>query len=175
MGPSGSGKTTLMDILAGRKRGAGTIDGEVLYGGSLACFGICGYVEQFDTLIAELTVDQMLMYTAELNMPLMWGKEKKRQQVDEVISKLRLEKCRNTIIGNTLMRGISGGQAKRVSIALALITQLEVIFLDEPTSGLDSKMANKVCQLLKNLAMDGRTVVATVHSPTILHFRSLTS
>jgi len=174
MGPSGSGKTTLMDILAGRKRGAGKIEGEVLYGGSPASFGtlkhLCGYVEQFDTLIAELTVEQMLMYTAELKMPSALGKDKKREQVEEVISKLRLQKCRDTMIGNALARGISGGQAKRVNIALALITRPRVIFLDEPTSGLDSKMANQVCQILKDLTKDGRTVVATVHSPTSFAF-----
>jgi len=174
MGPSGSGKTTLMDILAGRKSGAGQIDGEVLYGGSAASAGVlkhlCGYVEQFDTLLGELTVDQMLMYTAEMKLPRSLQKEDKRKRVDSVISQLRLEKCRNTVIGNVLRRGISGGQAKRVNVALSLISQPLVVFLDEPTSGLDSKMANEVCSILKELGKEGYTIVATIHSPTSYAF-----
>ena len=174
MGPSGSGKTTLMDILAGRKSGAGQIDGEVLYGGSAAAAGVlkhlCGYVEQFDTLLGELTVDQMLMYTAEMKLPRSLQKADKRKRVDSVISQLRLEKCRNTVIGNVLRRGISGGQAKRVNVALSLISQPLVVFLDEPTSGLDSKMANEVCSILKELGKEGYTIVATIHSPTSYAF-----
>lgn len=174
MGPSGSGKTTLMDILAGRKSGAGKIEGEILFGGSSVpksmLKNLCGYVEQFDTLVGELTVEQMLMYTAELKLPRHVSKQDKQQRVNEVIAKLRLEKCRSTVIGNALQRGISGGQAKRVNIALALITRPKACFLDEPTSGLDSRMANEVCSLLKALALDGCTVVATVHSPTSFAF-----
>eukprot|EP00434_Breviolum_minutum_P019639 symbB.v1.2.017319.t1/scaffold1341.1/size124323/10 len=174
MGPSGSGKTTLMDILAGRKSGAGKIDGEVLYGGSPAPAAVLkhltGYVEQFDTLIGELTVDQMLMYTAEMKLPRSTPYAEKRKRVDNVIQQLRLNKCQNTVIGNVLSRGISGGQAKRVNVALALISQPMVVFLDEPTSGLDSKMANEVCAILKELVKDGYTIVATVHSPTSYAF-----
>mmetsp|Transcript_8433 Transcript_8433/g.22927 ORF Transcript_8433/g.22927 Transcript_8433/m.22927 type:complete len:622 (-) Transcript_8433:97-1962(-) len=174
MGPSGSGKTTLMDIIAGRKTGAGKLEGEVLYGGSTVAKSslkhLCGYVEQFDTLVGELTVQQMLMYTAELKLSRSLSREDKQQRVDEIIELLRLQKCRNTVIGNQLVRGISGGQAKRVNIALALITRPKVVFLDEPTSGLDSRMANEVCVLLKDLAREGATVIATVHSPTIFAF-----
>ncbi|CAK9067513.1 unnamed protein product [Durusdinium trenchii] len=174
MGPSGSGKTTLMDILAGRKSGAGKIEGEVLYGGSPAPTAVLnhltGYVEQFDTLIGELTVDQMLMYTAEMKLPRSTSREDKRKRVDQVISQLRLNKCQHTVIGNVLSRGISGGQAKRVNVALALISQPMVVFLDEPTSGLDSKMANEVCSILKELVKDGYTIIATVHSPTSFAF-----
>lgn len=174
MGPSGSGKSTLMDILAGRKSGAGKIEGEVLFGGAVvprtALRHLCGYVEQFDTLVGELTVEQMLMYTAELKLPRKVSREEKKQRVNEVISKLSLEKCRHTIIGNQLRRGVSGGQAKRVNIALAMITRPKACFLDEPTSGLDSKMANEVCVLMRALAREGCTVVATVHAPTSFAF-----
>jgi ABC-type multidrug transport system ATPase subunit len=174
MGPSGSGKTTLMDIIAGRKTGAGKIDGELLYGGS-ACAPskakhLVGYVEQFDTLIGEFTVEQMLMYTAELKLPRGTSRQEKQQRVEDVIGKLRLSKCRKTVIGNVLKRGISGGQAKRVNIALALITRPAVLCLDEPTSGLDSSMANEVCTLIKNHAAEGCTVLAAVHSPTSYAF-----
>lgn len=169
MGPSGSGKTTLMDVLAGRKN-TGKITGEVLYGGVVpprsALSHLCGYVEQFDTLVGELTVEQMLMYTAELKLPGSTPSAEKKARVEEVIQTLKLESCRGSVIGNALRRGISGGQAKRVNIALALITRPRVIFLDEPTSGLDSRMANEVIVFLRELAMEGRTVVCTIHSPT---------
>jgi len=173
MGPSGSGKTTLMDIIAGRKSGAGKIQGEILYGGSKSppsLKHLVGYVEQFDTLIGELTVEQMLMYTAELKLPRGISREEKKQRVNIVIENLRLSKCRQTVIGNVLKRGISGGQAKRVNIALSLITQPSILCLDEPTSGLDSSMANEVCLMLNNLALGGCTVLATLHSPTSYAF-----
>merc|ERR1719482_21245 len=112
----------------------------------------------------------MLMYTAELKLPKRLGRDAKQKRVDDVIEKLRLSKCRKTKIGNVLKRGISGGQAKRVNIALALITQPLILCLDEPTSGLDSKMANSVCSLLKQLAVGGCTVLAAVHSPTSFAF-----
>mmetsp|Transcript_89480 Transcript_89480/g.164037 ORF Transcript_89480/g.164037 Transcript_89480/m.164037 type:complete len:645 (+) Transcript_89480:87-2021(+) len=174
MGPSGSGKTTLMDILAGRKTSAGKISGEVLYGGSAvsktALRGLCGYVEQFDTLVNELTVFQMLVYTAELKLPSSVSRKDKVDRCNEIIDSLSLQKCRDTVIGNVLKRGISGGQAKRVNIALSLITRPAVIFMDEPTSGLDSRMANEVVSIVKKLAAEGRTVVATVHAPTSYAF-----
>lgn len=174
MGPSGSGKTTLMDILAGRKTSAGAISGEVLFGGSevskSTLRGLCGYVEQFDTLVNELTVFNMLLYTAELKLPTSVTRKEKIQRVEEIIEILALQKCRDTVIGNALARGISGGQAKRVNIALALITRPAVIFMDEPTSGLDSRMANEVVAIVQKLAKEGRTVVATVHSPTSFAF-----
>ena len=147
MGPSGSGKTTLLDVLAGRKT-SGAIEGEVLFAGQKLARGalrnLTGYVEQFDTLIGELSVKQMLMYTAELKLPPATSRADKEARVQRVITKLGLEGCADTTIGNVLQRGISGGQAKRVNIALALITQPRVLFLDEPTSGLDSHMANEV-------------------------------
>jgi len=174
MGPSGSGKTTLMDILAGRKYGAGQLSGEVLYGGAAASRGtlkrLCGYVEQFDTLVNEFTVGQMLAYTAELKLPRSMTKEVKAARCRDVIETLRLEKCRDTIIGDPLKRGISGGQAKRVNIALALVTRPRVLFLDEPTSGLDSRMTNEVCSVLKQLTQEGCTVIATIHAPTTFAF-----
>lgn len=120
MGPSGSGKTTLMDLLASRKTSAGTSSGEILFNGNKLTSDQlkhnCGYVEQFDTLVGELTVQQMLMYTAELKLPATMSKKEKEARVEEIISKLRLEKCRDSLIGNPLRRSISGGQAKRVNI-----------------------------------------------------------
>ena len=134
-------------VRAGRKT-SGAIEGEVLFAGQKLARGalrnLTGYVEQFDTLIGELSVKQMLMYTAELKLPPATSRADKEARVQRVITKLGLEGCADTTIGNVLQRGISGGQAKRVNIALALITQPRVLFLDEPTSGLDSHMANEV-------------------------------
>jgi len=90
--------------------------------------------------------------------------------VNEVITALGLESCKNTVIGNVLLRGISGGQAKRVNIGLALIHRPSILFLDEPTSGLDSYMANEIVLTLTALAKDSRTVVSTIHSPTTYSF-----
>ena len=173
MGPSGSGKTTLLDVVSGRKN-TGKFEGEILYGGKKmspsALRDSIGYVEQFDTLVGELTVKQMLMYTAELRLPTTLSAADKLSRVDEVISKLGLGVCENTVIGSPLQRGISGGQAKRVNIGLAMITKPAIIFLDEPTSGIDSFMANEVALNLAALAKEGRTIVCTIHSPTSYAF-----
>ncbi|CAD7940508.1 unnamed protein product [Amoebophrya sp. A25] len=178
MGPSGSGKTTLMDLLAMRKtleKGKSRItSGKILYGGQEmtkdSLHMVAGYVEQFDTFAGELTVEQMLLYTAELKLPKSWTDEKIRELVASVIKKLSLQSCKDTKIGSVLERGISGGQAKRCNIALALITKPAVLYLDEPTSGLDSYTANEVVLLLKALASEGRTIVCTIHSPTAFAF-----
>jgi len=146
----------------------------VLFGGAKAPRGslkdAIGYVEQFDTLIGELTVRDMLMYTAQLRLPVSMSSDEKMQRVQEVIDRLGLGRCAGTVIGSVLKRGISGGQAKRVNIALALISRPGMIFLDEPTSGLDSFMANEVATCLSDLAREGRTVVCTIHSPTAKAF-----
>ena len=173
MGPSGCGKTTLLDVAAGRKN-SGVVEGEVQYGSMSPTREMLkhstGYVEQFDTLVGELTVRDMLMYTAELRLPMTLSAAEKLARVDETIAKLDLSSCEHTVIGNALQRGISGGQAKRVNIALSLIMRPSVIYLDEPTSGLDSFMANEVADCLRTLADEGRTIVCTIHSPTSYAF-----
>ncbi len=171
-GPSGCGKSSLMDVLSGRKN-SGTIGGTIRFDGAAVkqcdLKHICGYVEQFDNLVEDLTVEQMLMYTAELKLPKLPTAEKEAR-VEEVIKLLQLQSCRGTIIGGALVKGISGGQKKRVNIGLALITRPPILFLDEPTTGLDSAMADEVVGIMSFLASQGRTVVATVHSPTASAF-----
>lgn len=174
MGPSGSGKTTLLDVIAGRKN-SGKLTGQVTYNGQPATSSVLkqsvGYVEQFDTLVPELTVEQMLTYAAELKLPQALGGAAKRERVERAMQQLALEECQDTVIGDALNRGISGGQAKRVNIGLALITSPSVLFLDEPTTGLDSHMANEVVAILRRLAVEGgRTICATIHSPTSYAF-----
>merc|ERR1712151_373992 len=170
MGSSGSGKTTLLDVLAGRKN-SGEVSGTITFNGKhpkSSDYRLrVGYVEQFDTLVSELTVEQMLSYTAALKLPASSTNEQRRARVNEVITRLDLDACRHTVIGSSLVRGISGGQAKRVNIGLALITRPQILFLDEPTSGLDSRTADEVIDLLWQLAREGRTVVCTIHSPPV--------
>ena len=174
MGPSGCGKTTLLDVLSGRKT-TGQIRGEILYNGVEPTAALlktrCGYVEQFDTLVPNLTVREMLLYTAHLKRETSETFAEKLERVEAVMTALRLQEARDVPIGDPLTKGISGGQAKRVSIGLALISQPEVLFLDEPTTGLDSFMANEVMSILRELcsAME-ITVCATIHSPTAYCF-----
>merc|ERR1719191_1281256 len=128
-----------------------------------------GYVEQFDTLLPELTVREMLTYAATFKLRQL-SRQQIQQKVDDVLQQLLLEDCQHTIIGDKMHRGVSGGQAKRVNIGLALLTSPSVIFLDEPTSGLDSKTADTVIECLRRLADGGHTVVATIHSPSAYAF-----
>ena len=169
MGPSGSSKTTLLDVLAGRKT-VGTTTGTLRFAGHVATHTFLrrytGYVEQFDTLLDNLTVEEMLLYTAELKNPLSTPHAAKVARVASVIDQLALAQCRNVRIGSKLARGVSGGQAKRVNIGIALVTNPRVLFLDEPTSGLDSFTANEVMTVVKSLAKTGITLCATIHSPT---------
>ncbi|KAG1653791.1 hypothetical protein FOA52_007815 [Chlamydomonas sp. UWO 241] len=173
MGPSGCGKTTLLDVLSGRSN-KGKIVGEVLFGGLKPTKNYfrryTGYVEQFDTLLGILTVHEMLMYTAELKRSKNEPLASKRMAVDELIAKLGLTECKDVRIGSQAVKGISGGQAKRVNIGIALITNCRVLFLDEPTTGLDSFTANEVMSVCKSLTESGVTVVATIHSPTAFCF-----
>lgn len=119
VGPSGSGKTTLLDVLAGRKT-VGETTGDVLFAGSHPTKAFLrrftGYVEQFDTLLGILTVEEMLTYTAELKRPMEEPLESKKKAVVAVMDALALLPCRDVKIGSAMVKGISGGQAKRVNI-----------------------------------------------------------
>ena len=173
LGPSGSGKTTFLDVLAGRKA-VGETTGLLLYGGKAPTQAFIrrytGYVEQFDTLISALTVREMLCYTAELKRPMSEPLAEKEAAVDKLLHELGLWTARDVLVGNTMVKGISGGQAKRTNIAIALITNPSVLFLDEPTSGLDSFTANEVMSVVKSLVTRDTTIIATVHSPTAYAF-----
>lgn len=112
----------------------------------------------------NLTVRETLRFAADLKLGL--SSEEKETKVSEIISELKLEKCQNTRIGNQMVKGISGGEKRRTSIAYELITDPYVVLLDEPTSGLDSLTSYVVMKYLKKLAVERRkTVVFTIHSP----------
>ncbi|KAG8092096.1 hypothetical protein GUJ93_ZPchr0012g20089 [Zizania palustris] len=168
MGPSGSGKSTLLDALAGRLAANAFLDGTVLLNGRKAnlSFGAAAYVTQDDNLIGTLTVRETISYSARLRLPDKMPTEEKRALVDGTIVEMGLQDCADTVVGNWHLRGISGGEKRRVSIALEILMRPRLLFLDEPTSGLDSASAFFVTQTLRGLARDGRTVIASIHQPS---------
>ena len=108
-----------------------------------------------------MTVRECLDFAAKLKLK---GTEKEKvERVEEIVKELRLNKCQNTKIGGPLVKGVSGGERKRCSIGVELITDPNLIFLDEPTTGLDSFTATSVCDTLRELARSGRTVISTIH------------
>ncbi|MEU9571144.1 FHA domain-containing protein [Streptomyces massasporeus] len=162
VGPSGAGKSTLLNALTGqRPAGHGTVlyDGRDLYRDYAELRQRIGLVPQDDILHAQLTVRKALSYAAELRFPQDTAKAERRARVDEVIRELGLEQRADQPV-----HSLSGGQRKRVSVALELLTKPSLLFLDEPTSGLDPGMDRSVMHMLRGLADDGRTVIVVTHS-----------
>ena len=171
MGASGAGKTSLLNLLAGRittTKGA-IASGTVFVNNEPRDYSkfkqISAYVLQDDDMFSELTVREQISYSANLRLPRDMPHESKMRRVDRVIDELGLAKVRDNRIGGILVRGISGGERKRVSIGTELVTSPSLLFLDEPTTGLDSFSALNVMQSLRHLASSGRTVVTTIHQP----------
>lgn len=170
MGPSGAGKTSFLDILA-RKNKRGTVTGDVYVNGVRVSDSdfreVIGFVDQDDTMMATLTVYETILNSALLRLPRDMALATKKRRVMEVIQQLGIYHIRDQLIGSADgMRGISGGEKRRVSIACELVTSPSILFLDEPTSGLDSFNAYNVIESLVNLAKTyKRTVVFTIHQP----------
>ncbi|KAL6069457.1 ATP-binding cassette sub- G member 2 [Balamuthia mandrillaris] len=172
IGPSGAGKTTLLNILAGRVQ-SGKIDGNFLINGrprkqiSLRKWRkLSAYIMQDDVLLGFLTPQEAFTFSARLRLPGGVRGNKRQEKVQSLIEELGLEECSATHIGSVERRGISGGQRKRTSIGMELITDPSVLFLDEPTSGLDSSTAFTLVETLKKLAMARRTIITTIHQPS---------
>ncbi|KAL0306488.1 UNVERIFIED_CONTAM: ABC transporter G family member 9 [Sesamum radiatum] len=168
LGPSGSGKTTLLTALGGRLA-SGHLGGTITYNGkpfSTTMKRNTGFVTQDDVLYPHLTVTETLVYTALLRLPRSLTKEQKVQKAEAVINELGLSKCRDSIIGGPLLRGVSGGERKRVSIGQEMLMNPSLLFLDEPTSGLDSTTAQRIVHTLRELAEGGRTILMTIHQPS---------
>ncbi|KAG2376337.1 ABC transporter G family member 14 [Vigna angularis] len=167
LGPSGSGKTTLLTALGGRL--SGKLSGKITYNGqpfSGAMKRRTGFVAQDDVLYPHLTVTETLVFTALLRLPNSLSRDEKVQHVERVITELGLTRCRSSMIGGPLFRGISGGEKKRVSIGQEMLINPSLLLLDEPTSGLDSTTAQRILNTIKRLASGGRTVVTTIHQPS---------
>ncbi|XP_058097754.1 ABC transporter G family member 11-like isoform X1 [Magnolia sinica] len=124
------------------------------------------YVTQDDNLIGTLTVRETISYSARLRLPDKMPWSEKQALVESTIIEMGLQDCADTVIGNWHLRGISGGEKRRVSIALEILMRPRMLFLDEPTSGLDSASAFFVTQTLRGLSRDGRTVIASIHQPS---------
>ncbi|MFI6277071.1 FHA domain-containing protein [Streptomyces sp. NPDC050988] len=162
VGPSGAGKSTLLNALTGQRpadRGTVLYDGRDLYRDYAELRQRIGLVPQDDILHAQLTVRRALTYAAQLRFPQDTAKAERRARVDEVVRELGLEQR----VGQPI-HSLSGGQRKRVSVALELLTKPSLLFLDEPTSGLDPGMDRSVMHMLRGLADDGRTVIVVTHS-----------
>lgn len=162
IGPSGSGKSTLLKALTGYRpanKGDVLYDNRNLYKQFAELRQRIGLVPQDDILHKELTVKKALKYAAKLRFPSDTSEQEREQRIDEVLRELKLD-----IHKEKKVTSLSGGQRKRVSVALELLTKPSLIFLDEPTSGLDPGMDRDVMQLLRGLADDGRTVLVVTHS-----------
>ncbi|KAI3868694.1 hypothetical protein MKX03_007494 [Papaver bracteatum] len=168
LGPSGSGKTTLLNALGRRLNG--DLSGSITYNGkpfSNAMNRKTGFVTQDDKFHPHLTVTETLIFTALLRLPQSFTLEEKIRQAKEVIFQLGLTKCKNNIMGGAFIRGVSGGERKRVSIGQEMLINPSLLFLDEPTSGLDSRSAQQVVSILLELARGGRTVLMSIHQPSM--------
>ncbi|KAF3787715.1 ABC transporter G family member 11 [Nymphaea thermarum] len=168
MGPSGSGKSTLLDALAGRLATNAFLTGSVLLNGRKRklSFGTAAYVTQDDHLLGTLTVRETISFSARFRLPDKMPLSERQALVESTIIEMGLQDCADTPIGNWHLRGVSGGEKRRVSIALEILMRPRLLFLDEPTSGLDSASAFFVTQTLRSLARDGRTVIASIHQPS---------
>ncbi|KAI3935814.1 hypothetical protein MKX01_032998 [Papaver californicum] len=175
MGVSGAGKTTLMDVLAGRKTG-GYIEGDVRISGytkNQETFArISGYCEQNDIHSPQVTVRESLIYSAFLRLNKEIKAEDKMIFVDEVMDLVELESLKDAIVGLPGVSGLSTEQRKRLTIAVELVANPSIIFMDEPTSGLDARAAAIVMRAVRNTVDTGRTVVCTIHQPSIDIFES---
>ncbi|KAH7373105.1 hypothetical protein KP509_17G037500 [Ceratopteris richardii] len=169
MGPSGSGKTTLLNVLGGRRTNPQWVSGSILYNDVPYTKNLkrrIGFVTQDDVLFPHLTVRETLVFSALLRLPDKFRKDQKVERAQAVLAQLGLQRCADTIIGNQFLRGVSGGERKRVCIGQEILINPSLLFLDEPTSGLDSTTALRTISLLHKLAHQGRAVMATIHQPS---------
>lgn len=170
VGSSGAGKTTLMDVLAGRKTG-GYIEGNISISGypkNQATFArISGYCEQNDIHSPNVTVYESVFYSAWLRLPGDVKKDDRMMFVEQVMELVELNPLRNSLVGLPGVNGLSTEQRKRLTIAVELVANPSIIFMDEPTSGLDARAAAIVMRAVRNTVDTGRTVVCTIHQPSI--------
>ncbi|CAH3142936.1 unnamed protein product [Porites evermanni] len=170
MGASGAGKSTLMNVLAHRNIAQIQVTGTVEVNGhpiGLEINSLSAYIQQEDLFIGSLTVKEHLTFQALLRMDKHTPKKKRMERVEEVMLELGLKKCADTVIGIPgRLRGISGGEKKRLAFASEVLTNPLVLFADEPTSGLDSYMAQSLIGSLQRLAASGRTIMCTIHQPS---------
>ncbi|XP_073317568.1 ABC transporter G family member 39-like [Primulina huaijiensis] len=170
VGVSGAGKSTLMDVLAGRKTG-GYIEGSISVSGypkNQETFArVSGYCEQNDIHSPHVTVYESVLYSAWLRLPVEVKSNKRKMFVEEVMELVELNPIRNSLVGLPGVDGLSTEQRKRLTIAVELVANPSIIFMDEPTSGLDARAAAIVMRAVRNTVDTGRTIVCTIHQPSI--------
>ncbi|CAN4094855.1 unnamed protein product [Withania somnifera] len=170
MGVSGAGKTTLMDVLAGRKTG-GYTEGNIKISGypkKQETFArISGYCEQNDIHSPYVTVHESIVYSAWLRLSHDVDENTRKMFVEEVMKLVELTPLRSALVGFPGVNGLSTEQRKRLTIAVELVANPSIIFMDEPTSGLDARAAAIVMRTVRNTVDTGRTVVCTIHQPSI--------
>ncbi|XP_038714134.1 pleiotropic drug resistance protein 1-like isoform X2 [Tripterygium wilfordii] len=170
MGVSGAGKTTLMDVLSGRKT-SGYIEGNIKISGypkKQETFArISGYCEQNDIHSPHVTVHESLIYSAWLRLPPEVDNATRMMFIEEVMELVELNAIRQALVGLPGVNGLSTEQRKRLTIAVELVSNPSTIFMDEPTSGLDARAAAIVMRTVRNTVATGRTVVCTIHQPSI--------
>ncbi|KAJ5888498.1 hypothetical protein N7495_008539, partial [Penicillium taxi] len=182
MGPSGSGKTSLLNSLAHRFQGSMNsqyhVEGQMLYNGAVPSENVIRSVTSFvtqddDALMPSLTVRESLRFAAGLRLPNWMSKEDKNRRAEEILFKMGLKECADNLIGSELIKGISGGEKRRVTISIQILTDPKILLLDEPTSGLDAFTAMSIIEVLQGLAAEGRTLIMTIHqsrSDLFCHF-----
>ncbi|KAF3796883.1 ABC transporter G family member 7 [Nymphaea thermarum] len=169
MGPSGAGKTTLLNVLAGQLAGSPRLrlSGILHLNGrarSISAYKIA-YVRQEDIFFSQLTVRETLSLAAELQLPELASSEDRDRYVNKLLLSMGLVNCADSSVGDAKVRGISGGEKKRLSLACELIASPSIVFADEPTTGLDAFQAERVMETLQQLAQDGHTVICSIHQP----------
>ncbi|CAF1813106.1 unnamed protein product [Brassica napus] len=170
MGISGAGKTTLLDVLAGRKT-SGYIEGDIRISGyrkvQETFARVSGYCEQTDIHSPNITVEESLIYSAWLRLVPEIDPETKIRFVKQVLETIELEEIKDALVGVEGESGLSTEQRKRLTVAVELVANPSIIFMDEPTTGLDARAAAIVMRAVKNVAETGRTIVCTIHQPSI--------
>lgn len=173
MGPSGAGKTSLLNILAGRakSRGAVSIDSDIRLNNyqvdptDISVRKTIAFVAQDDSLMVTQTPREAIYFSAKLRLPRSTKEVHILNLVERMLEELGLTHCADTIVGGPLLKGISGGERKRTSVGVELVTKPSMVFLDEPTSGLDSYSAVQLCNVLRKVAHAGASVLFTIHQP----------
>ncbi|KAL8653372.1 MAG: hypothetical protein Q9226_003875 [Calogaya cf. arnoldii] len=185
LGPSGSGKTSLLNRMADRLHDSlSTIyerKGDLKFNNAVPSSevirSICSYVcQDDDALFPCLTVRENLQFAAALRLPGHLSTVQKRQRAESVLLKMGLRDCADNLVGDNLVKGISGGEKRRVSIAIQILTDPQILLLDEPTSGLDAFTASSIMTVLRGLAEEGRTLILTIHqarSDLFSHFGNI--
>lgn len=176
MGPSGAGKSSLLNILAAVEGSNSRISGQILLNKNMQIGGYrkaVAYVQQDDSLYGTLTVLECIEYSAMLRLPKNMSATEKQAEIWKTINELHLSHIAHNRIGSADKAGVSGGERKRVSIGMELVSRATLLMLDEPTSGLDSHAANSLIKTLSELASKNRIVILSIHQPSMKSFLSM--